>query len=238
MLNTVGDIMTEVLVRNNRTTTDGFISDTYLKAWVQDAHKWGAAAHKWPFTEGRVQTTYATGGGSNSDEFYFEGYKADSFRIVQVGGKRLDKLNFADYQILREDAPGRDDRVFADFGRIMFINPTADLSGTLVAYGQYEPLLDPTDLSSTTLFSNYDEEGNEAMVEKMSGYLKRRLHLTDEAELHDKRANDKLEEIWKRIQDEQYAYQTTPVREGMFKRFDVLRGQGIDNSELNNINQF
>ena len=83
----------------------------------------------------------------------------------------------------------------------------------------------------TTIFSGNNEEGNEAIVEKMTSYLKRREHLMNEAELHDQRAVMKLEEVWKRILDEQYAYQTTPERGGMFTRFDVLEGTVGD--ELN-----
>lgn len=223
-MKTRDQIFTEVLVRNNRTTTDGFISDTYLKNWYRDANIWAAARHKWPFTEGRVETTYTTGSGPNSDEFYFEGYKADSFRIVTIGGKRLEKLKFEDYVILKEEAPDADDRVYTDFGRTMLINPKADVSGTLVAYGQYTPAIDTTDESGVTVFSNYDDEGNEAIIEKMTAYLKRREHLPDEAELHDQRASAKLEELWKNIKDEQYAYQTTPERGGMWKRLDVVEG--------------
>ena len=90
--------------------------------------------------------------------------------------------------------------------------------------------------NSTTIFSNYDDEGNEAIVEKMTSYLKRREHLAQEAELHDQRAAAKLEEIWKRVQDEQYAYKTTKEREGMWKRIDVVEG-GL-NDELFRRDQF
>lgn len=219
MLNTTGDIMTEVLVRNNRSTVDSFVTDIMLFDWTRMAHKWAASYHKWPFTEGRTSTTF-----SATEEWNFEGYKADSFRIVQVGGKRLTKLDFANYQIFREEEPNSDERVFSDFGRLLFINPNIDLTGTLTAWGQYEPIIDPTDLDATTVFSGSNEEGNEAVVEKMSGYLKRREHMHDEAELHDSRAIAKLEEIWKRVLDEQYAYQTHPDSGGMFSRFNVLRG--------------
>lgn len=228
MLNSIGDIQTEVLVRNNRTTTDAFVTDAMLQDWTRQAHKWAASLHKWPFTEGRITTTFAAGTGAGGDEWSFEGYKADSFRLVQVGGKRLLKLNFEDYQILREVEPSADDRVYSDFGRLVFINPEADVSGSLTAYGQYEPVIDPTDLTAATVFSGYDEEGNEAIVEKMTSYLKEREHLPQEVQLHDQRATAKLEEIWKRVLDEQYAYQTHPDRQGMFKRFNVLRGTAED----------
>lgn len=231
MLNTRDDIFTEVLVRNNRTTTDGFITDTILKGWYSAAHVWATSFKKWPFTEGRVSTTYTT-----TEEWSFEGYKADSFRLVQVGGKRLQKLNFEDYQIFRESEPSSSDRVYSDFGRVVFINPSIDASGTLTAWGQYQPYIDVTNETGVTLFSNYDEEGNEAIVEKMSGYLKRREHLAQEAEVHDKRATDKLNEVWQRILDEQSLYQTHRDRGGMFKRFNVL--SGLQNDEVWKRDQF
>lgn len=223
MLKTQADIITEVLVRNNRTTTDSFITDTYLKSWYFDSAIWAYAYHKWPMTEGRLSTTWA-----GTEEVIFEGLKADSLRMLQVGGKRFNKLNFEDYQIFREESDGSTERVFSDFGRVLFVNPYADVSGTMVAYAQYQPYLDVTDDTANTLFSGFDEEGNEAIVEKMSGYLKRREHLPDEAELHDKRAMEKLDEVYSRIQNEQYAYKSHPDRGGMFERIDVLGGSLAD----------
>src|SRR3990167_200477 len=223
MLNNVGDLITEVLVRNNRTTTDGFITDAMLQDWTRDAHTWATGHHKWPFTEDRDQTLTFSAEEVPYSSFNVK-FKADSIRILQVGGFRLKKLNFEDYQIFKEELPGSEERVFSDFGRTVFINPTIDVSGTLTAWGQYQPSIDPTDVAATTNFSSYDEEGNEALVEKMTCYLKRREHLPDEAELHDQKAGVKLDELWKRIQDEQYAYQTSPERGGMFERIDIIGG--------------
>lgn len=238
-LNTVGDLLTEILVRNNRTTTDSFITDTFLQGWIKDASNWSTSYKKWPFTEARDQSTSWSGTEEiNYSTFNFK-FRTDTIRILQIGGKRLQKLNFEDYQIFREAEPTGTDRVFSDFGRLLFINPYADVSGTLAVWGQSMPNLDTTDYTATTIFSNYDEEGNEAIVEKATGYLKRREHLTQEAELHDQRAAAKLDEIWKRIQDEQAMYQTHPDRGGQFQRFDVLSGKGLDNNDpLNNPNRF
>lgn len=228
--------MTEVLVRNNRTTTDGFITDTILQGWIRDASNWATGVFKWPFTEARDQSTAWSGTEEiNYSTFNFK-YRSDSIRILQVGGKRFKKLNFEDYQIFRESEPQGTDRVFTDYARVIYINPYADASGTLAVFGQSMPNLDTTDLTATTIFSTYDEEGNEAIVEKASSYLKRREHLPQEAELHDTRAATKLAEIWKRIQDEQAMYQTHQDRGGMFGRIDVLRGRNMD--DLNSINQF
>ena len=222
MLDTRNNIFTEVLVRNNRTTTDGFITDAMLTNWYAESNIWASAYHKWPFTEGRVETTFTTGGGANGDEYYFEGYKADSFRIVTVGGKRLTKLRFEDYQILKEETPDATDKVYTDYGRTMFINQSAGLSGTTVCYGQYQPAIDLTDEDHKPVFTDWDREGNEAIVEKMTSYLKRREHLMNEAELHDQRAVQKLDEVWQRVLDEQHKYQTTLERGGQYNWFPVV----------------
>ena len=218
-MKTRDQIFTEVLVRNNRTTTDSFITDTHLKSWFRDAHVWASSYKKWPMTEGRVSTTYTT-----TEEWSIEGYKADSFRMLQIGGSRLKKLNFEDYQTFREELPDADDRVYSDFGRTVFINPNVDLSGTLTAWGQYQPYIDVTDETGVTIFTDFDDEGNEAIVEKMSSYLKRREHLAEESELHDNRAKVKLEEVYKRILDEQFKYQTHESSGGMFERIDIIDG--------------
>jgi hypothetical protein len=236
-MKTQNEIIKQVLVRNNRATTDGFVTDTLLTEWYRDAHVWASGYYKWPFTEGRVETTFTTGTGTNSDEYNFEGYKADSFRIVTVGGKRLTKLNFADYLIMKEEKPDSSDRVFSDFGKTLYINQNADVSGTTVAYGQYEPYIDVTDETAKTIFSDWDADANESLVEKMTVYLKRREHKFDEATLHDEMAAQKLNEVWEKIQDEQYAYQTHPEREGQYKWFPIVdeRNQG---SNRFNENQF
>lgn len=230
-MRTRDDIFTEVLVRNNRTTTDTFITDTSLKNWYKEAHVWATSAHKWPFTEGKNSTTYTTAvtdDMGNAIIQYPEGWKADSVRILTVGGKKLDKLAFNSFLRYIENNSTDTARIYSDYARQIYVNVRADVSGTLTAYGQYMPIIDVTDETGITIFSDFDEEGNEAIVEKMSSYLKRREHIVDEAELHDQRAVAKLEEIWKRVEDEQFAYQTR--NQSMYEDFNVLTG---DRSSLN-----
>lgn len=230
-LNTIQDLQDEFLVRGNIATSAAFVTDIILNDWTRIAGLWAAAQHKWPATEGRLSTTF-----SATEEWNFEGYKADSFRLVQVGGKRLKKLDFRNYQIFREEEPNSNERVFSDFGRTVFINPKIDLTGTLTVWGQYQPIIDPTVKTDTTIFSGFDEEGNEAIVLEMLAYLKdREKKSVDSKTLHD-RASLILDGIWKRILDEQYQYQTHPDSGGMFKRFDVL--SGVQQDELFKRDQF
>jgi len=229
-MRTKTDIITEVLVRNNRTTTDGFITNTMLTNWYTEANYWASDFEKWPFAEGRYSTTY-----TSTEEWSFEGYKADSIRFLTIGGEIYKKINFRNYKQLLADYTDYSDKVFSDYGKVVYINPGANGTGTLVVYGQYQPYIDITDENGTTVFSDWNEEANEAIVEKMTSSLKRREHLPDEAELHDQRAVLKLKEIWDKISKEQSEYQTQDD-DGMFKRFDVLKGGFRD--DLLNEDQF
>lgn len=225
-LTTSGDIITEFLVRNNRTTTDGFITDSTAQGWLKEAHKWACGYHKWPFTEGRVSTTFASV--TNEDGWstlsYPEGWRSDSVRLLTIGGKHFDKKNFYKFQSFLEDNTGDSSKIYTDRERQIYINPSASsLSGTAVLWGQYQPVLDVTDLTSNTIFSLYEEDANEALVEKMTAYLKRREHQAFESQVNEQTAQAHLDALWSRVQSEQYAY-TDTLNEGMWKRFDVLKG--------------
>lgn len=235
MLN-VGDIITELLVRNNRTTTDGFITDTTLRNWFTNANNYCTTFKKWPYSEVRDKSYAWTGAEEVDYSVFTVDYKADAIRIMKIGENRLEKMNFEDYLTFREERPSATDRVFSDFGRVLFVNPYADVSGTMSVFGQYTAKVDATDLTANTVFSPYDDEGNEAIIEKMTAYLKRREHLPDEAELHDGRADQKLTQLWEKVQSEQYKYKTGKDTDGMFSFFDVIEGGYRD--DLYNTNQF
>lgn len=232
---TRGDIKTEVLVRSGKDTSSAWTSEAFLNDWINQAHRWAAGYKPWTCTEGRISTTFSTA----SEEWDFEGFKADSFRLVQVGGKLLRKLNFEDYQIFKEEQPTADDRVFSDFGGLVFVNTSLDASGTLTAWGQYMPANigdgDGND-EVDTVFSEGSDEGNQAIIEEVLGHIANRDNKRQEALNHHALAKQILDELWKRTQDEQYQYQTHPDRGGMFKRFDVLTG--VENDELIKRNQF
>lgn len=231
------NIITEFLVRSGKSTTSGWISDTMLNNWLSMAHRWASGYKPWPFSEGRTSTTFASGSGVNSDEYFFEGYKADSFRIMTIGNKRLRKLNFNDYLIMREESPDANDRVYSDFGNLVVINPQIDASGTLVAYGQYIPAnFDATDGTENTVFSSTADDGNQAIVEEMISYAFKRDSKKQEAINQHLLAKQILDELWKRISDEQFNYQTHEDRGGMFRRIDIIEGN-YENEEFKR-NQF
>lgn len=226
-----GTIKAQVLVELGVSTTTAYYTDTIIDNWIDRAHKSAAGVHKWPFTEGRVSTTYA----STEENGYPEGWKSDSIRMLTLGGKRLTKLNFNDYQVFREDNATATDRIFSDYGRIYHINPVIDLSGTTILYGQYTPAtFDPTDDTQNTVFSAA-EEGDYAIIEEVISFAKVREKKFKEAEVHHQRSLNILEGMWKKIQQEQFAYQTK--NRSMYKRIDVIGGS-YRGENLNRINQF
>jgi len=221
MLNTITDLQDEILVRLEKgTATSGLYTDTILNDWINQSHRWASGYRPWPWTEGKVSTTLALD--DQDAQNYPEAWKSDSIRIVQIGGKRYQKLNFEDWLIFREDRPDDDERVYSDFSRRLFINPN-EASGTLTVYGQFTPArIDVTDNTALTIFSNNEDEGNEAMLFEMLAYAKTREGKPKEAEYWHRRAIELLDSIWTRISQEQFGYHSK--NRGMFKRFDVLEG--------------
>lgn len=238
MLLTLADIENEVLVRSNRTTTDSFITDAMLHDWLRQAHAIAVNYKKWPFSEGRVSTTFASGV-TNEDGYtvfeYPEGWKSDALRLLTVDGKRIEKKAFTEFQKYLEDNTSATDRIYTDFARRIYVNPRIDISGSLTSWGQYTPVVDPTDQSATTVFSYNDEEGNEGIVLQMISYLKDREHLAEESLLFAQKATAKLDEVWARIAPEQSNYGPTRT-DGMWKRMNIVDG-GF-RSEINNPNRF
>lgn len=243
MLNTFGDIRNDVLVKLNHTTTMAFYTEAILGAWINEAQSWAGAYKKWPFTEGRASTTFAS---LVSDEDgllrgdYPEGFKADSIKYMTIGGKMVSKKEFTTFRKFIEDNTGNSssnsNRTYSDYGRVYYVNPSIDLSGTVTVYGQYIPAsMDVTDLNALSFFSGANDDGNEAISLEVQSYAKRRERKTQEAEFLHKEASAVLDRIWANYQLEQSNYQSADTG-GMWKRFNVLSGNTVD--EINNPNRW
>jgi len=220
MPRTIGNIIDAVLVRGNVTTTAaGLYTDTVMKSWVNDAHRWAAGFSKWPFTEGRYSTTF-----TGEETPYPEGWKSDSIRYLEIGGERFKKVLFQTYKMYREDVSNGEDKIYSDYVRTIFVNTLSGATGTMTVYGQYTPAEMDTSLpSSTTVFSDAEDDGNEAIVEEILRYSKIREGKYDEANVHHTRAIDILTNIRERPAGEQFGYQSHET--GMWSRVDILGGE-------------
>lgn len=225
------DIKIQTLARGGWSTTYT-ITEANLDLFVDRGHQFSAGYKKWPFTEGRVSTTYASLV-TNEDSYlvgeYPEGWKSDSIRLLKIGGYEIGKREFYKFTKFLEDYPSNNDRIFSDYARRYYINPRIDVSGTVTCWGQYTPA---SLADNNTVFAG-ETEGDEAIIEMVMSYVYKRLGDGRNAEKHEQTSRRILEELWKRISDEQYNYQVPPD-DGMFKRFDVLKG----GYEEENENQF
>jgi len=221
MLNTLGEMKNAILVKNQASTTMTFFTDDILNDYINEAYMFAASYKKWPFTEQLDKNVAYVAGTEVYD--YPSNFKSDSIRFLQVGTQSFRKLNFTDYQKHREARSDGDDLIFTDIGRQYFINPKADASGTVSAWGQYRVAqLDGSVPAGTTVFSGSEEYGNSAIVEEAMSFVKLREKKPDEANFHHKRSVEILERIWSLLQDEQFTYHS---KGSMFEWIDILNGQ-------------
>lgn len=229
-LRTRSDRNTEALVRMGTSTTTAYYTDTILNNWQTQAHRWAAGYKKWPFSEGRVSTTFAS---LITDEDgllrgeYPEGWKPDSIRLLTIGNKKVEKKNFYKFKEFLEENESSDERIFSDFGLNYYVNPRIDLSGTVMVWGQFTPTADITNENELTIFTDKADEANEAIVYEMMSYAMIREKKFQEQTLYHQKALEVLDILWKKIQDEQFAYQDASS-DGMFERLDVLGGATRD----------
>lgn len=230
MLLNLGDIKNDVLVKLQAATTMAFYSDSILNNWISEAHTWASSLHKWPFTEYQDNSlTFNSNGGPYP---YPSNFRQNSVRFLQVGGKRFNKTEYHDYLSYLEDNSGGQARIWSEFGGNIYVNGSADASGTITTYGQILPAqLDGSDPTATTIFSNHHDEGNEAISEKVLSYATTRekspVGLTrgkiiSASMLHDQNAVAILENMWKSFTDEKFGYM--PKDSEMWKRTDIIRG--------------
>jgi len=94
----------------------------------------------------------------------------------------------------------------------------------MTAYAQITPTNfdDLTDDVAISVFSDYDDDGNEAVSEEVLAYINFRERKTTEGNFHHSKAMQVLESLWEKVKDEQFNYKTHD--RGMFKRINVLRG--------------
>lgn len=222
MLNNLGDLKTEVLVRLNASTTQAYYTDPILNQWGDLSHRWACSYKKWPFLFYLDQSIAFNGGETYT---YPTNFKTGSIRYIQDASvpspSMYRKTEFMSYQKYRNENSSGQDKVFADLGRVFYINPNI-ATGTLMAYGMILPASLAGDPASTTQFSGADEDGNEAIVELMLSYAKKREKKLSESDDHIKAAKAILDNLWLAMVQERgnAEIKDTP----MFRRFNVERG--------------
>ena len=230
------DLQTQCFVRMATDTASTFITEKMVRDWLNISHIWAAGYKKWPFTEYMDSSGYFTSG-TVAYNYPNVNFKTDSIRMLGIGtmvagGMNIfDKKIFSDFAKYLVDYSDATDKIFSDYRRILYINPNCT-SGSMVCFGQLTP---PTlglveSSAASTVFSNYDEEGDDAIIDKVCSFAFRRMKKFQEAADFEARARTTLDELYKRIQDEQAQYQTKD-RE-LFERMNII--DGLNYNDENN----
>lgn len=173
-------LTTRLLLANN----SGLVPPARVTQEIQDATLWAGKLFWWPpLQRCRVTTAQKNIQSLNYDYYdYPSDFLTDSIKRLYIDGisyspkAYLDFLDYCDSSINPMLAPSPTNHFFANYGRQYFVYPTYAGSGApnnLLVWGniQHPPLATP---STPTIFTYWDDAGNEAIVKKaMSVILKR-----------------------------------------------------------------
>lgn len=163
-MQTRSEMETELLSRLQVAANSTLFPASRLTLLIQNAHIWATQIAYWhDLVRARMTNSFS------SYEYYDypANFRSESIIRLEMDGDEYKRKNWEDYLTFKDNNPSSTKKMFASFGRQFFIHPTPTTNGTnnITAWGsiQADSL---SAASSTTIFSNNKEEGNEAIVRK------------------------------------------------------------------------
>lgn len=200
-------VQSRLMTANN----SGLIPSGRITQEVQDAALWAGSLFWWPSLQRARQTTALKNTQSLNYDYY--DYPTDfitgSVARLYIDGKKYlpkafqDFLDYADSSLNPQLAPNPSNLFFANYGRQLFVYPSYSgvaPANNMILWGniQHPPLTSP---SSTTIFSQWDDSGNEAIVKKAMSVILKRIDPGISA-ASEQDAIGILQVMWKKITDE------------------------------------
>lgn len=222
---TFATMQTEVQDALTVLSTSTFITATMIKRWLNMAKDWALAFKPWPFMEGTgTDLIDATG-----NYPYPTLMKTKSAFLITVAGERFEKIRYEDYLDYLEQYSTGSDKVWAEFGRTIYINGNAcSVGDAVIIYGQ-KMVADLSGDTETTPFASAEPSGDEAIVLRaIAKGFKKKEGFETEAKLAQLEAEATLNRIWERIMEAKprEVLKTTP----RFKKINIIKGtyEGTD----------
>jgi hypothetical protein len=200
------ELVQRVMVSNN----SSMLPAARVTQLIQDAYQWAGTLHFWPPLY-RART-FSTTPNTQSLTYDYYDYPSDfltgSVSRLYIDNKKYDKkayqdlIDYADNVVENSVPPDPTKRYFAEYGRQFFVYPASTVAGSSngIIWGNIQPLQIST-AASTTIFSLWNDSGNEAIVKKALSVALERFD-PNFATTQKKEAFDLLELIWKKIMDE------------------------------------
>ena len=243
---TRADIETEVVARAYIANNSTQFPPARVTKVVQDANLWAGTLHFWPSLQ-RARTFSSKPNTQNLAYDYYD-YPVDfldnSISRLYIGGKKFDKKAFQDFldyvnNTALEDttvAPDPSKHYFADHARQFHVWPPVTVAGSNdgIVWGNIQPLQlgSPTD---NTIFSLWDDAGNEAICKKALSILMGRLDSGFSQE-QAAEAIQLLEGIWAKVVTElQKAQRLAHPKFRVFDMFGANAGQATIGNFSNQI---
>jgi len=156
------DIKTKLQPKLYAVGTSSYFTATRIESQINDSYLTVAAARQWPdIKRGFVTSTIA-----NQDYYdYPSNCQSESvFKISVDGDSSYAKWDFEDFMKYIEDNPTATNKMFAEYGRQLFIFPTPLTNGTgnLILWGIIQAAA-LTDDGDVTMFTDWSDVLNEAI---------------------------------------------------------------------------
>lgn len=201
------EIEAEVIVRAMVANNSTQFSPARVTTVVKDASLWGGTLFYWPsLFRSRI---FSSKPNTQSLAYDYYDYPTDmldgSIQRLYIAGKKYDKKAFQDFLDYVDNAtltslpPDQTKYYFAEYSRQYFVFPKVSVAGVNdgLVWGNIQPpsLDNPTD---KTIFSLWDDSGNEAICKKALSVLMERLD-SNFANTQKQEAIALLGLIWKKV---------------------------------------
>lgn len=197
------ELQARLMIANNSTQ----FSSARITKIVQDAYLWAGTVFFWPPLY-RART-FSSKPNTQSLAYDYYDYPVDfltnSVSRLYIGGKKYQKKAFQDFLDYVDETnegstpPDNTKRFFAEFSRQFFVYPTVESAGSSdgIVWGNIQPLQLST-ATSQTIFSLWDDAGNEAICKKALSVATERIDAAFAAQ-QKKEAVDLLSLVWKKV---------------------------------------
>jgi hypothetical protein len=135
-----------------------------LTQLIKNAYKWATNLFIWNDLV-RAKCTGTIAGNDYYD--YPAEFRSDTIIRVEIDGEPYDQINFEDFLQFRKDEPNSTEKLFANFGRQLFIFPTPTVTGdgNMDLWGAIQAD-DLVNSSTVSIFSGNKDSANESVVRK------------------------------------------------------------------------
>ena len=189
-MQTRADIEAEVTNRLMVANASTMFSAARITEVVKQANQWAGTLHYWPqLYRSRYFSTKPSAQSSTPilplayDYYdYPPDFLTGSISRLYIDGKKYDKkafqdfLDYTDEALRAQNPPDPTKLYFAEYGRQFFVWPGCTAAGTNngLVWGNIQPA-DLTNSTDKTIFSLWNDSGNEAIVKKSLSVLMERL---------------------------------------------------------------